>query len=347
MSRTVSEIEALFPSLQTYKTNIRNAIIAQGVDVPSNATVSDYATYILQIVHVIPDSVTITSSTSLTPTYSRTTYTITFTTEGTSDWSIASNKSWCTFNTSSGSTTGSHSVTLTVAANNDTTNRSATITITCGTATGIISVTQAFSTADKSLNYIETTSTSQVFNIYSGTDIYADYFMIEECKFSMANMGSGYIAAAYGKIKSGYATTKKTYYTGITWKSGYGITYGAVTDFVSDGKCWYSSFSTNTIYTVKQDSGISTQPTCNGSKMTNMINRSQSSGFYQTGFKVLYNCPVGTRLYKLNTYSAFSSTDTYNFVPRLHYDNGTWKPCLYDTKHSKYYYVNTGTLNYG
>jgi len=347
MGKTVAEIEALLPGLETKKEAIRQAIIAQGVSVPSNALISTYATYIAQIVHIV-DSVTITSSTTLSPNYNQNTYTITFTTAGTSNWSIASNQTWCTFNTSSGSTTGSHSVTLTVAANSGTTNRSATITITCGTATGTISVSQSFSTADKSLNYIETTSTSQVFNIYSGTGIDASMFRIEECKFSMANTGSGYVAAAYGRVKAGYTTTVAELYTGIMWKSGYGVAYGAVTNFTSSGKWWYSSFSKNTVYTITQASNISTQPKCNNSNMTNGNNSSQSTGYYQTGFKVLYNCPVGTRLYKLNTYnSSATDTYTYNFVPRLHYDNGTWKPCLYDTKHSKYYYVNSGTLNYG
>ena len=345
MSRTVSEIEALFPSLQTYKTNIRNAIIAQGVDVPSNATVSDYATYILQIVHVIPDSVTITSSTSLTPTYSSTTYTITFTTEGTSDWSIASNKSWCTFNTSSGSTTGSHSVTLTVAANNDTTNRSATITITCGTATGTISVSQSFNTADRSINYIQMTSTSQYFSI-AGAGVATSGYYASTAKFMLPSTTSGYVWRAWGKIKSGSTTTSDSLTNGILWKSGYGISVYYNSNGQSAGKYWYDSFSANKVYTITQ-TGNTVQPKLNNKNMTVGSNGvTKDTGTFQSGMRVMESVPSGSRLYSL-TIKNSTNKIMYNFVPKLHYVNNAWTPCLYDSQNSKYYYVNTGTLNYG
>ena len=344
MSRTVSEIEALFPSLQTYKTNIRNAIIAQGVDVPSNATVSDYATYILQIVHVIPDSVTITSSTSLTPTYSSTTYTITFTTEGTSEWSIASNQSWCTFNTSSGSTTGSHSVTLTVAANNGTTNRSATITITCGTATGTISVSQSFNTADRSINYIQMTSTSQYFSIAGASVPEAGYYA-STAKFMLPSTTSGYVWRAWGKIKSGSSTTSDSLTNGILWKSGYGIAVYYNSDDQLIGKYWYTTFSKNTVCTITQTQNIA-QPKLNNANMTVGSNGSTIDyGTFQSGMRVMEHVPSGSKLYSLTIKK--STKIVYNFVPKLHYVNNAWTPCLYDSQNSKYYYVNTGTLNYG
>ena len=344
MSRTVAEIEALFPSLQTYKTNIRNAIIAQGVDVPNNATVSDYATYILQIVHVIPDSVTITSSTSLTPTYSKTTYTITFTTEGTSDWSIASNQSWCTFNTSSGSTTGNHSVTLTVAANNGTTNRSATITITCGTATGTISVSQSFNTADRSINYIQMTSTSQYFSI-AGAGVAESGYYASTAKFMLPSTTSGYVWRAWGKIKSGSSVTIKSLINGILWKSGYGIAVYYNSDNQLFGKYWYTTFSANTVCTITQTQKT-VQPKLNNANMTVGNNGSTIDyGTFQSGMRVMESVPSGSRLYSLTIKN--STKIVYNFVPKLHYVNNAWTPCLYDSQNSKYYYVNTGTLNYG
>ena len=343
MGKTVAEIEALFPGLETKKEAIRQAIIAQGVNVPQNALISTYATYIAQIVHIV-DSVTITSATTLSPNYNQNTYTITFTTAGTSNWTIESNQTWCTFNTSSGSTTGSHSVTLTVAANNGTTNRSATITITCGTATGTISVSQSFNTADRSINYIQMTSTSQYFSI-AGAGVAASGYYASTAKFMLPSTTSGYVWRAWGKIKSGSSTTSASLTNGILWKSGYGIAVYYNSNGQSTGKYWYTTFSANTVCTITQTQNIA-QPKLNNANMTVGSNGSTIDyGTFQSGMRVMESVPSGSKLYSLTIKN--STKIVYNFVPKLHYVNNARTPCLYDSQNSKYYYVNTGTLNYG
>lgn len=343
MGKTVAEIEALFPGLETKKEAIRQAIIAQGVNVPQNALISTYATYIAQIVHIV-DSVTITSATTLSPNYNQNTYTITFTTAGTSNWTIASNQTWCAFNTSSGSTTGNHSVTLTVAANNGTTNRSATITITCGTATGTISVSQSFNTADRSINYIQMTSTSQYFSI-AGAGAAASGYYASTAKFMLPSTTSGYVWRAWGKIRSGSTVTTASLTNGILWKSGYGIAVYCNSDGQLIGKYWYTTFSKNTVCTITQTQNIA-QPKLNNANMTAGSNGSTIDyGTFQSGMRVMESVPSGSRLYSLTIKN--STKIVYNFVPKLHYVNNAWTPCLYDSQNSKYYYVNTGTLNYG
>lgn len=345
MGKTVAEIEALFPGLETKKEAIRQAIIAQGVNVPQNALISTYATYIAQIVHIV-DSVTITSATTLSPNYNQNTYTITFTTAGTSNWSIASNQSWCTFNTSSGSTTGDHSVTLTVAKNGSggAAARSATITITCGTATGTISVNQAMNTADRSINYIQMTSTSQYFSI-AGPGVASSGYYASTAKFMLPSTTSGYVWRAWGKIKSGSSTTSDSLTNGILWKSGYGISVYYNSNGQSTGKYWYDSFSANKVYTITQ-TGTTVQPKLNNNNMTVGSNGvTKDTGTFQSGMRVMESVPSGSRLYSLTIKN--STKIVYNFVPKLHYVNNAWTPCLYDSQNSKYYYVNTGTLNYG
>lgn len=344
MGKTVAEIEALFPGLETKKEAIRQAIIAQGVSVPQNALISTYATYIAQIVHIV-DSVTITSATTLSPNYNQNTYTITFTTAGTSNWSIASNQTWCTFNTSSGSTTGNHSVTLTVAANGSAAARSATITITCGTASGTIAVNQAMNTADRSINYIQMTSTSQYFSIAGAGVAEASYYA-STAKFMLPSTTSGYVWRAWGKIKSGSSTTSDSLTNGILWKSGYGISVYCNSNGQSAGKYWYGSFSANKVYTITQ-TGTTVQPKLNNNNMTVGSNGvTKDTGTFQSGMRVMESVPSGSRLYSL-TIKNSTNKIVYNFVPKLHYVNNAWTPCLYDSQNSKYYYVNTGTLNYG
>lgn len=344
MGKTVAEIEALLPGLETKKEAIRQAIIAQGVSVPQNALISTYATYIAQIVHIV-DSVTITSATTLSPNYNQNTYTITFTTTGTSNWSIASNQTWCTFNTSSGSTTGSHSVTLTVAANSTYATRNATITITCGTATGTISVSQSFNTADRSINYIQMTSTSQYFSI-AGAGVAAASYYASTAKFMLPSTTSGYVWRAWGKIKSGSSTTSASLTNGILWKSGYGTAVYYNSNSQSTGKYWYKTFSANTVYTITQ-TGTVVQPKLNNTNMTVGSNGTTiDTGTFQSGMRVMESVPSGSRLYNL-TIKNSTNQIVYNFVPKLHYVNNEWTPCLYDSQNSKYYYVNTGTLNYG
>lgn len=343
MGKTVAEIEALFPGLETKKEAIRQAIIAQGVNVPQNALISTYATYIAQIVHIV-DSVTITSATTLSPNYNQNTYTITFTTAGTSNWSIASNQSWCTFNTSSGSTTGDHSVTLTVAANSTYATRNATITITCGTATGTISVSQSFNTADRSINYIQMTSTSQYFSI-AGAGVAAASYYASTAKFMLPSTTSGYVWRAWGKIKSGSSTTSASLTNGILWESGYGISVYYNSNGQSTGKYWYDSFSANKVYTITQ-TGNTVQPKLNNNNMIVGSNGvTKDTGTFQSGMRVMERVPSGSRLYSLTIKNP--TKIVYNFVPKLHYVNNAWTPCLYDSQNSKYYYVNTGTLNYG
>ena len=344
MGKTVAEIEALFPGLETKKEAIRQAIIAQGVNVPQNALISTYATYIAQIVHIV-DSVTITSATTLSPNYNQNTYTITFTTAGTSNWSIASNQTWCTFNTSSGSTTGNHSVTLTVAANGSAAARSATITITCGTASGTIAVNQAMNTADRSINYIQMTSTSQHFSIAGAGVAEASYYA-STAKFMLPLTTSGYVWRAWGKIKSGSSTTSDSLTNGILWKSGYGISVYCNSNGQSAGKYWYNSFRANTVYTITQ-TGTTVQPKLNNNNMIVGSNGvTKDTGTFQSGMRVMESVPSGSRLYSL-TIKNSTNKIVYNFVPKLHYVNNAWTPCLYDSQNSKYYYVNTGTLNYG
>ena len=343
MGKTVAEIEALLPGLETKKEAIRQAIIAQGVSVPQNALISTYATYIAQIVHIV-DSVTITSATTLSPNYNQNTYTITFTTTGTSNWSIDSNQTWCTFNTSSGSTTGDHSVTLTVAANSTYATRNATITITCGTATGTISVSQSFNTADRSINYIQMTSTSQYFSI-AGAGVAASSYYASTAKFMLPSTTSGYVWRAWGKIKSGSSVTIASLTNGILWKSGYGTAVYYNSDDRSFGKYWYTAFSKNTVCTITQTDNIA-RPKLNNANMTVGNNGTTIDyGTFGSGMRVMESVPSGSRLYSLTIKN--STKIVYNFVPKLHYVNNAWTPCLYDSQNSKYYYVNTGTLNYG
>lgn len=376
MSRTVAEIEALFPSLQTYKTNIRNAIIAQGVDVPSNATVSDYATYILQIVHVIPDSVTITSSTSLTPTYSETTYTITFTTEGTSDWSIVSDQSWCTFNTSSGSTTGNHSLTLTVAANNSTTNRSATITITCGTASDTIAVNQAMNTADISITYLQNgsfkqgTQGTQYFILpVTNENLNSNYRV--EIDMSMRWLGSttttpstiidSWFIGTQGDTTYAIDNTRGTGIK-VVQESQYdrGFYVTTIVDSVSlGGYRWYSNSSygiprnqQNTSYyraTLKITKGninymgktIGAGPGYTQTSNTNKL-------IFFAGPSATRKAMSGSiRLYNIKVYDT-SGTLVNNYTPVRHYNNGSYVPCLKDSVNNTYLYNSgSGTFTYG
>lgn len=356
MSRTVAEIEALFPSLQTYKTNIRNAIIAQGVDVPSNATVSDYATYILQIVHVIPDSVTITSSTSLTPTYSSTTYTITFTTEGTSDWSITSNQSWCTFNTSSGSTTGNHSVTLTVAENNSTTNRSATITITCGTASGTIAVNQAMNTSDITVNYIGNGNLSSTARgtqylqlpITFKTIIKNNYKIVTKIGYANTSYNSSYIMKPFfGTARN---DTEYGYNLGMRQSSSTDnrISYYS-TDIFEDtiDNPWGSSYST-TEFTIQKNQCNFIRPQTTSSKATLGNTNSYGTVYGNDSVRLFYGRGVyamkGVRIYYFKIYNS-SGTLLYNYVPVRHYYNGSYVVCMKETVNNTYVY-NSGTGNF-
>ena len=377
MSRTVSEIEALFPSLQIYKTNIRNAIIAQGVDVPSNATVSDYATYILQIVHVIPDSVTITSATMLSPNYNQNTYTITFTTEGTSDWSIASNQTWCAFNTSSGSTTGNHSVTLTVAKNGSggAAARSATITITCGAASGTIAVNQAMNTADISITYLQNgsftqgTQGTQYFILpVTNANLNSNYRV--EIDMSMRWLGSTATTPSTPIYSWFIGTQGDTTYeidntrgTGIKvvqesqYDKGFYVTTIA-DDVMLGGYRWYSSNSygfdreqRNTSYyraTLKITKGninymkktIGAGPDYTQTSNTNKL-------IFFAGPSATKKAMSGSiRLYNIKVYDT-SGTLVNNYTPVRHYNNGSYVPCLKDSVNNTYLYNSgSGTFTY-
>lgn len=360
MGRTVAEIEALFSSLQTYKTNIRNAIIAQGVNVPSDATVSDYATYILQIVHVIPDDVTITSSTSLTPTYSSTTYTITFTTAGTSNWSIASNQSWCTFNTSSGSTTGSHSVTLTVAKNGSggSASRSATITITCGTATGTISVSQAQNTEDITVNYLQNGS-------FSSTARGTQYIELPlTCATIINNTYKVVVKVGYANTTYNSSYAVKPFFGVARNDSKYGYNVGMrqassennIISFYSTAlyedttnNPWGSSYKT-TEFSIQKNKCTFIRP---GTSTTVNLGTSSAYGTVTGSLKLRLffgrnkYAMQGVRIYYCKIYNS-SGTLLYNYTPVRHYNNGSYVPCYKDTVNNTYLYnAGTGTFNYG
>lgn len=374
MGKTVAEIEALFPGLETKKEAIRQAIIAQGVNVPQNALISTYATYIAQIVHIV-DSVTITSSTSLTPTYSETTYTITFTTEGTSDWSIVSDQSWCTFNTSRGSTTGNHSVTLTVAENNSTTNRSATITITCGTATGTISVNQAMNTADISITYLQNGSFKQ------GTQG-TQYFILP---VTNANLNSNYRVEIdmsmrwLGSTETTPSTLIESWFIGTQGDTTYEIDNTRGTGIKVMQKSQYDKgFYVTTIldsvnlggyrwYSNNSNGVARNQRTTSYYRATLKITKGNinymgktigaGSGYTQisdTNKLIFFAGPSATikamsgsiRLYNIKVYDT-SGTLVNNYTPVRHYNNGSYVPCLKDSVNNTYLYNSgSGTFIY-
>lgn len=355
MGRTVSEVEALLPGLATKKENIRQAIIAQGVDVPANATVSDYAAYILQIVHIV-DSVTITSATSLSPSYTSTTYTINFTTSGTSNWSIASNQTWCTFNTSSGSTTGSHSVTLTVAANGSggSAARSATITITCGTATGTISVSQAMNTSDITINYLQQNTTQQ--HIDLGRQV--TQRMKIEIKFVPSATGEA-TSVIFGCYTNSTTTTGSRGVARLLFTSK-----TLYLDNPSDGimRVSQSATATTTYYVTWQLAqsrtaigsnnyyyGISTssQPSASTGKTDSQCyGYSPNKNAYIMGCNGSYtNAGVGHRLYYFKLYDS-SNKLIMNLTPVRHYINGAYKPCMKDSVSGNYYYGSNSSVNF-
>lgn len=376
MGKTVAEIEALFPGLETKKEAIRQAIIAQGVSVPQDALISTYATYIAQIVHIV-DSVTITSSTTLSPNYNQNTYTITFTTTGTSNWSIASNKTWCTFNTSSGSTTGSHSVTLTVAANGSAGSaaRSATITITCGSATGTISVNQAMNTADISVTYLQNGSFTQgtqgtQYFILPVTNANLNSSYRVEIDMSMRWLGSTATTPSTA-IESWFIGTQGDTTYAIDNTSGTGIKVmqkskydrGAYVTTIIDsvslgGYRWYSN-SSNSINRGQRSTSYyrATLKITKGNinYMNNTIGA--GTGYTQTSNtnKLIYFAgPSATRkamsgsirLYSIKIYNN-SGTLLYNYTPVRHYNNGSYVPCLKDSVNNTYLYNSgTGTFTY-
>ena len=377
MGKTVAEIEALLPGLETKKEAIRQAIIAQGVSVPQNALISTYATYIAQIVHIV-DSVTITSATTLSPNYNQNTYTITFTTTGTSNWSIDSNQTWCTFNTSSGSTTGDHSVTLTVAANGSAGSaaRSATITITCGTASGAIAVNQAMNTADISITYLQNGSFTQgtqgtQYFILPVTNANLNNNYRVEIDMSMRWLGSTATTPST-LIESWFIGTQgdttyaidDTSGTGIkvVQKSQYDKGFYVITivdNVILGGYGWYSNSSClierhqrNTSYyraTLKITKG-------NINYMDKTIGA--GSGYTQTSNTnklIFFAGPSATikamsgsiRLYNIKVYDT-SGTLVNNYTPVRHYNNGSYVPCLKDSVNKTYLYnAGTGTFSYG
>ena len=376
MGKTVAEIEALFPGLETKKEAIRQAIIAQGVNVPQNALISTYATYIAQIVHIV-DSVTITSATTLSPNYNQNTYTITFTTAGTSNWTIASNQTWCTFNTSSGSTTGNHSVTLTVAKNGSAGSaaRSATITITCGTATGTISVNQAMNTADISVTYLQNGSFTQ------GTEG-TQYFILPvtnanlnsnyrvEIDMSMRWLGSTATTPSR-LIESWFIGTEgdtihvinSTSGTGIkvVQKSQYDKGFYATTivdEVQLGGYRWYSNSSYNIYRDQRNTSYYRATLTITKGNINYMRKTiGAGSGYTQisdTNKLIFFAGPSATRkamsgsirLYNIKVYDT-SGTLVNNYTPVRHYNNGSYVPCLKDSVNNTYLYNSgSGTFTY-
>ena len=376
MGKTVAEIEALFPGLETKKEAIRQAIIAQGVNVPQNALISTYATYIAQIVHIV-DSVTITSATTLSPNYNQNTYTITFTTAGTSNWTIASNQTWCTFNTSSGSTTGNHSVTLTVAKNGSAGSaaRSATITITCGTATGTISVNQAMNTADISITYLQNGSFTQ------GTQG-TQYFILP---VTNANLNSNYRIEIdmsmrwLGSTATTPSTTIESWFIGTQGDTTYEIdnTRGTgikvvqrsqydkgfyVTTIADDvelgGYRWYSNSSYAIARNQRSTSYYRATLTITKGNI-NYMNKTigAGSGYTQisdTNKLIFFAGPSATkkamsgsiRLYNIKVYDT-SGTLVNNYTPVRHYNNGSYVPCLKDSVNNTYLYNSgSGTFTY-
>lgn len=376
MGKTVAEIEALFPGLETKKEAIRQAIIAQGVNVPQNALISTYATYIAQIVHIV-DSVTITSATTLSPNYNQNTYTITFTTAGTSDWTIASNQTWCTFNTSSGSTTGSHSVTLTVAKNGSAGSaaRSATITITCGTATGTISVNQAMNTADISITYLQNGSFTQ------GTQG-TQYFILP---VTNANLNSNYRVEIdmsmrwLGSTATTPSTTIESWFIGTQGDTIYEINNAQGTgikvvqssqydkgfyvttvldDVMLGGRRWYSNNSYGIDRAQRNTSYYRATLTITKGNI-NYMNKTigAGSGYDQisdTNKLIFFAGPSATikamsgsiRLYNIKVYDT-SGTLVNNYTPVRHYNNGEYVPCLKDSVNNTYLYNSgSGTFTY-
>ena len=376
MGKTVAEIEALFPGLETKKEAIRQAIIAQGVNVPQNALISTYATYIAQIVHIV-DSVTITSATTLSPNYNQNTYTITFTTAGTSNWTIASNQTWCTFNTSSGSTTGNHSVTLTVAKNGSAGSaaRSATITITCGTATGTISVNQAMNTADISVTYLQNGSFTQ------GTEG-TQYFILP---VTNENLNSNYRVEIdmsmrwLGSTATTPSTTIESWFIGtqgdtiyeINNAQGTGIKvvqnsqydkglYGTTTldDVQLGGRRWHSN-SSYIIYRNQRNTSYYRATLTITKGNINYMGETvgAGSGYDQisdTNKLIFFAGPSATkkamsgsiRLYNIKVYDT-SGTLVNNYTPVRHYNNGSYVPCLKDSVNNTYLYNSgSGTFTY-
>lgn len=376
MGKTVAEIEALFPGLETKKEAIRQAIIAQGVNVPQNALISTYATYIAQIVHIV-DSVTITSATTLSPNYNQNTYTITFTTAGTSNWTISSNQTWCAFNTSSGSTTGNHSVTLTVAKNGSggAAARSATITITCGTATGTISVNQAMNTADISVTYLQNGSFTQ------GTQG-TQYFILP---VTNANLNSNYRVEIdmsmrwLGSTATTPSTTIESWFIGTQGDTTYEIDNtrgtgikvvqrsqydkGFYVTTVEDGVLlggyrWYSNSSygidraqRNTSYyratltITKGNINYMGKTIGAGSDYTQTSNTNKLIFF--AGPSATIKAMSGSiRLYNIKVYDT-SGTLVNNYTPVRHYNNGSYVPCLKDSVNNTYLYNSgSGTFTY-
>ena len=376
MGKTVAEIEALFPGLETKKEAIRQAIIAQGVNVPQSALISTYATYIAQIVHIV-DSVTITSATTLSPNYNQNTYTITFTTAGTSNWTIASNQSWCTFNTSSGSTTGNHSVTLTVAKNGSAGSaaRSATITITCGTATGTISVNQAMNTADISITYLQNGSFTQ------GTQG-TQYFILP---VTNANLNSNYRVEIdmsmrwLGSTATTPSTLIQSWFIGTQGDTTYEINHvqgtgikvvqksqydkGLYVTTIADdvelgGYRWHSSGS-YIIYRDQRNTSYYRATLTITKGNINYMNETvgAGSGYTQisdTNKLIFFAGPSATkkamsgsiRLYNIKVYDT-SGTLVNNYTPVRHYNNGSYVPCLKDSVNNTYLYNSgSGTFTY-
>ena len=357
MSRTVAEIEALFPGLETKKEAIRQAIIAQGVNVPQSALISTYATYIAQIVHIV-DSVTITSATTLSPNYNQNTYTITFTTAGTSNWTIASNQTWCTFNTSSGSTTGSHSVTLTVAANGSAGSaaRSATITIICGTASGTIAVNQAMNTSDITVNYIENGALSSTARgtqylqlpITFKTIINNNYKIVTKIGYADTSYNSSYIVKPF----FGTATNSSNYGYNLGMRQGSNsqnrISYYSTAifeDTVEDP--WGRSYST-TEFTIQKNQCKFIRPRTTTTNVTLGNTSSYGTVSGNDSVRLFYGrgqySMKGVRIYYFKIYNS-SGTLLYNYVPVRHYYNGSYVVCMKETVNNTYVY-NSGTGNF-
>lgn len=376
MGKTVAEIEALFPGLETKKEAIRQAIIAQGVNVPQNALISTYATYIAQIVHIV-DSVTITSATTLSPNYNQNTYTITFTTAGTSNWTISSNQTWCAFNTSSGSTTGNHSVTLTVAKNGSAGSaaRSATITITCGTATGTISVNQAMNTADISITYLQNGSFTQ------GTEG-TQYFILP---VTNANLNSNYRVEIdmsmrwLGNTATTPSTIIESWFIGTQGDTIYEINHAQgtgikvvqksqydkgfyVTTIADDvelgGYRWHSNNSYGIDREQRNTSYYRATLTITKGNI-NYLNKTIGAGsdytqISDTNKLIFFAGPSATkkamsgsiRLYNIKVYDT-SGTLVNNYTPVRHYNKGAYVPCLKDSVNNTYLYNSgSGTFTY-
>ena len=376
MGKTVAEIEALFPGLETKKEAIRQAIIAQGVNVPQSALISTYATYIAQIVHIV-DSVTITSATTLSPNYNQNTYTITFTTAGTSNWTIASNQTWCAFNTSSGSTTGNHSVTLTVAKNGSAGSaaRSATITITCGTATGTISVNQAMNTADISITYLQNgsftqgTQGTQYFILpVTNANLNSNYRV--EIDMSMRWLGST-VTTPSTLIDSWFIGTQGDTTYEIDNTSGTGIKVVQKSQYDKDfyvttivdsvmlgGYRWYSNNSHDIDRDQRNTSYYRATLTITKGNI-NYMNKTIGAGSGYTQISdanklIFFAGPSATkkamsgsiRLYNIKVYDT-SGTLVNNYTPVRHYNNGSYVPCLKDSVNNTYLYNSgSGTFTY-